>query len=446
MESAIEIATPTYPPPQPIIKKVISGNREIIIDVQCDGWDELETKCWFQVDVNPQQPTLEFLQQIYTSRRKKKKQKQNEKNNTFNPLSPRGGVIPSHLRKKSIATMNRLASARSRATFSTVLYKIDLSQMTSNIPIEEDEKNENAPDVFGNMNEDSHDEIPLYKRNKRYHSLPIIISPLINGEEYVVTVRARNYTGIKSSTTSDFVTPIGVPPKPRINSVYSRDGEVKILFECDDYSTLEYRAVYEIISTPKTSKTKTRRFNMKFRNLDNGTEYVFKIRGVNSIGKGEWSDESKTIKPLKLPLNIQELRMVPGNEEISLYWVSDDLNHKKYNGWYEITTRPMTKMIITRRQQCTFKGLMNDLEYKFKIYGVNIIGRSNKFESVLIKPKANVKIKLYDNLKLKTSQHINELRENYCKKIIEKDRRQEKELGGDKRKKGKIIDAQQQFN
>ncbi len=62
---------------------------------------------------------------------------------------------------------------------------------------------------------------------------------------------------------------------------------------------------------------------MKFRNLDNGTPYSFKIRGVNSIGKGWWSDNSQFIKPLKLPLNIQEIRMVPGNMEMSLYWVSD---------------------------------------------------------------------------------------------------------------------------
>merc|ERR1712228_472877 len=66
MESEIENVSPTYPPPQPSIKQVISGNREIIIDLKCDGWNNKETKCWFEVDANPIQPDLDWLQnEIY---------------------------------------------------------------------------------------------------------------------------------------------------------------------------------------------------------------------------------------------------------------------------------------------------------------------------------------------------------------------------------------------
>ncbi len=87
----------------------------------------------------------------------------------------------------------------------------------------------------------------MYKQKKRYryHTLPIIISPVVNGEEYIVIVKARNYTEIKSTSPS-FIKPLGIPPLPKIIEIYERDSQVKILFECDDYSTIEYRAMYEL--------------------------------------------------------------------------------------------------------------------------------------------------------------------------------------------------------
>merc|ERR1712130_384178 len=183
----------------------------------------------------------------------------NKKKKTNQSLMP---TSAEHLRRKSVATMQRLQSVRMRGTFSTVLTNIDLA---ASLSVEYSVDDETVPG-FGDDNE-LNIEIPKYKREKRYTSLPIIINPLLNGEEYVITVRARNYTAIKSTETSDFCTPNGLPPQPMINSVQSRDGEVKLLFECDDYSTLEYRVTaYEVVSMPKTVKTKTRRFNMKFRN------------------------------------------------------------------------------------------------------------------------------------------------------------------------------------
>merc|ERR1712228_521127 len=118
-------------------------------------------------------------------------------------------------------------------------------------------------------------------------------------------------------------------------------------------------------------------------------------------------------------------------------------NKEEYNGWYEVTTKPFTYTMITRRQQCTFKNLVNSQSYKFRVYAVNIIGKSNRLETDSIKRKQNVKEKLYNTLKSKTAQNINELRQSYYQQIEQKDKKTKKEMA--KNKKGKIINKANYF-
>merc|ERR1719419_254044 len=193
----------------------------------------------------------------------------------------------------STATHNRLHTAKmkSRGGFS-ILSQMDLLSISRTA-----DSDELHAALFGD--DDEEDDVPIYKREQRYHSLPIVIAPVINGEDYTVRVHSRNYSGIRSFSGSDFVTPRGVPPQPTITQIQSLDSEVRVCFECDDYSTLEYRAMYEVQSTPKTVKTKTRRLAMKAQNLENGQPYSFKVRGINNLGKGPWSAASAEVKPLK---------------------------------------------------------------------------------------------------------------------------------------------------
>jgi len=139
------------------------------------------------------------------------------------------------------------------------------------------------------MKKEQEEEIPLYKREKRYEQLPIIISPLINGEDYMIIIKAKNYHGEFKSKMYGPITPKGIPPIPKIIDVQPRDGYIKLRYECEDYSTLEYRANYEIISEPLINRIKSRRLEMKYHNLDNGTSYKFLVRSCNKEGKSEWS-------------------------------------------------------------------------------------------------------------------------------------------------------------
>jgi len=270
------------------------------------------------------------------------------------------------------------------------------------------------------------DEIPEYKRATRYNSLPIIISPVVNGEDYIVVIKARNYTASQYSQPSNSVKPNGIPPKPRIVEAVPRDGYIKVTFECDDYSTYESRAQYELATLPMTTKIKTRRFEIKRRNLEYGQKYVFKCRGVNHIGKGPWSEPSEVVIPLKTPSPISDLRLVPGSEEIALYWVCNDMTNRDYDGWFEINTKPTTYTMLTKRQQCTFQKLENEIPHVFKIHAVNMIGRSPGKETEPVKSKSNITSKLYLQLKQRTSIVISELRQEYIKRVETKEQNAKK--------------------
>lgn len=211
---------------------------------------------------------------------------------------------------------------------------------------------------------------------------------------------------------------------------------VKLAIACDDYSTLEYRAAYEFISYPQTRKVKTRQFEMKFKGLENGTKYQFKVRGVNKDGKGPWSDVSQEVMPQAVPRCPVDLRCVPGNGEVSLYWVADDMSDKSINGWFEVSSKPQTYTMFLKRQQATFRNLVNETPYEFRVYAVNSVGRSRPITNEKIKPKESIKPLLYKRLQTTAFDHFNETREVHFKRQREKAERQKRSK--EKAKKGVV--------
>ena len=450
MECEPESAAPCHPPPAVAIKAVVAGNREIVVDVDCSGWTEAATRCWFEVDVSPPIPSLDWLHsEIYASPKAKRLRK------AMMAANPEDG----HRRMQSLAanaqTLSRLQSAKQKQKWHGMGCSVNgdvLSRMDLLSSLSVDDGDGDGDDGHGDGHGDGDgdavgdgDEVPLYRRQKRYHSLPMVIGPVINGEEYTVTVNARNYAGIRSSAPSDFVTPLGVPPQPTIRSVAAMDGEVRVAFECDDWSTLEQRARFEVVTTPQTARTKTRRMAAKLRNLENGRPYSLRVRGVNAIGRGPWSTESAAVKPLRGPDHVETARTVPGDGEVALFWVSDDVERAEYDGWFQVSSRPSSYLLVTKRQQCTMRRLRNGTAYRFRICAVNAVGKTTKFETESIAPRGTVTRKLYDDLRRKTALNLNQLRADHRRRKRERDRRRKSELGGDQRKKGKVLDAQRRF-
>merc|ERR1712013_182330 len=154
-----------------------------------------------------------------------------------------------------------------------------------------------------------------------------------------------------------------------------------------------------------------------------------KVRGVNCVGKGPWSEVSAGVKPLRVPSNVEEVRSVPGNGEVSLFWNSEDVLQRDVCGWFEVQRRPPSYSLITRRRQCRFGGVANAQKYKFRINGVNGNGgRSRYLETVEIAAQQRVNEKLYANLRQKTARDM-DAKNKRVKNI----------------KKGNMMSAQQMF-
>eukprot|EP00483_Globobulimina_turgida_P013672 UN13698 len=113
-----------------------------------------------------------------------------------------------------------------------------------------------------------------------------------------------------------------------------------------------------------------------FPGLNNGRSYKFHLRGVNKEGKSKWSEVSAPVTPLKIPPTPIELRTVPFDKEITVFWVCEELKTPEYSGWYEVESDPATFTMVVTRQQARFRRLDNGRKYTFKVTAVNQVGKA----------------------------------------------------------------------
>ena len=80
--------------------------------------------------------------------------------------------------------------------------------------------------------------------------------------------------------------------------------------------------------------------------------------------------------PLKIPPQPIELRCVPFDREITVFWVCEELKTPVYSGWYEVESEPPTFTMVVTRQQARFRRLDNGRKYTFKVTAVNQVGKA----------------------------------------------------------------------
>jgi len=256
------------------------------------------------------------------------------------------------------------------------------------------EKEEENKQIANNYDDD--DFVPYYRRNIRHFGSPVKISPVINGIPYIVRVRAVTLSGSKISAFSSAMTPKGPPPIPKINKLLPLESSVKIEFVCNDYATEEYKAKFEIESFPQTVPMKNIKMSPYiFPKLNNGRSYKFHLRGINKEGKSKWSEVSQPVTPLQIPPQPIELRLVPFDREITVFWVCEELKTPEYSGWYEVESDPPTFTMVVTRQQARFRRLDNGRKYIFKVTAVNQVGKTTSEWSTHCIPDDDIKKESY---------------------------------------------------
>ncbi len=143
---------------------------------------------------------------------------------------------------------------------------------------------------------------------------------LTNGESYTFRVRAESRQGWGEwSSESAPVTPCGAPKQPTSISAERGDQEATVTFSGQDpngcaISSFEVEvngAVRAFVGDGSGTVS----------GLTNGTEYRFRIRAINEIGAGEWSDLSNAVVPAGPPIPVS-LTTGPGLM-FSMAWVAD---------------------------------------------------------------------------------------------------------------------------
>jgi len=92
---------------------------------------------------------------------------------------------------------------------------------------------------------------------------------------------------------------------------------------------------------------------------------------------GPPSKQSEVFYPLMFPPKPTSVLPVPGNSEVTVFWVCDEIHDPKISGIYEITSIPPTVKFETDRTKCRMKKLENGTDYQFVVTAVNAVGENS---------------------------------------------------------------------
>ncbi len=234
-------------------------------------------------------------------------------------------------------------------------------------------------------------------------SSPGAVSEINNGTEYQFRVAAVNSVGRGSWSDVITATPQAVVPWHPIGlsasagntkmslswSLPMGDGGSPITDYIIQYrlkNTNTWKTFNDGIQTT-TSATVT--------SLTNGSEYIFRVAAVNSVGQGFWSGVITATPQAAVPDAPTNLRASAGNNSVSLYWFAPS-----DNGGSPITDYTIQYKLKNTNSWTTFNdgrktttaaiviSLVNGSAYDFRVAAVNSVGTGSWSSEVAATPRA----------------------------------------------------------
>ncbi len=198
----------------------------------------------------------------------------------------------------------------------------------------------------------------FFYSQRRTSSTQLTITGLENDTEYEFYVRAVNAEGVSDRSPIATETPTAeeaqVPDAPAAPTLTPDDGQVTVEWDepVDNGAAItRYRVNYRATGTDSWRPTGfsgyfeslTSSTAKTITDLENGTEYEFRVRAQNSEGWSEWS-EIATATPTadsQVPGAPGNLQLTAGDGQIRIEWDAPDDNSEAvagYTVWFRVAT------------------------------------------------------------------------------------------------------------
>jgi len=223
------------------------------------------------------------------------------------------------------------------------------------------------------------------------HKRSITMSDLVNGQNYVFFVKACNQILNTRSTHSDEVTPLAVPPVPKIKKVTSGDGWVKAavdassLLEANDES-VQATIYLHLLSEGKDIVTQIVKdsSSILIDELDNGVEYNVVIESSNTTATSK--SEPIKVKPAIAPQTPVIVNARHGCRRLIVEYECERYDDFKVQASFEIETFPPTQVVKTNELKAVIPRCINGQPYRIIVSSVNGTARMTSEPSKKLTP------------------------------------------------------------
>ena len=219
---------------------------------------------------------------------------------------------------------------------------------------------------------------------------------LTNGTEHTFQVRAVNPSGNGAPSSEASATPRPTPTAPDLKSATPGHAQVTLSWTYSgsvSSTSYQYSKDGGYTWTSATVSGTVGAITFTVTGLTNGTEYTFKVRGVNSYGNGAESAGVKAT-PIARPAKPTGFTATAKHRSVDLAWTAPgdstitgwEYQYKTdgaYGSWTDVpnSTASTTSYTVT--------GLTNDTAHAFKVRAVNASGDGAASDEATATPKSS---------------------------------------------------------
>jgi len=209
-----------------------------------------------------------------------------------------------------------------------------------------------------------------------------LITDLSNGNPYSFRIKAINAIGEGLYSQFSETIYVGVPQAPIITDISYGNSSAILSWTApnDNGSAILYYTIDTSDNDIADISANASATSTVISDLSNGTEYQFRIKAVNSIGEGAFSDFSSPIAPSTIPDIPSIVSVIPGYTELTITWSAPIYDGGSSILYYvlNVTGGQLADISFNSLQlNTTLTGLTNGVTYNFQVKAGNANGESD---------------------------------------------------------------------